>query len=179
MKKITVLLFCLLSLNFVFAQNEVEDFVLVSLDGILSEGEYSEVITNGDFSVAMALSQDEKILYCAVSSNAQGWIALGLGSKLIDDTFMVKAFRKGDNQYINETMGIGFQQIDTANQLLAFYIAKEDGVTTLEFALPAKNYLKHNQVQFVAASSSSQYFRHIYTKKAGGVFVFPQKPINE
>lgn len=173
MKKKSVFFVLLVLFVSLYAQQENDLFFFVSVDGIISENEYAQIVTNGEFTVGMALSQDEEILYCGVSSSAQGWLALGLGSKLIDDTFLVKAFRKGDNQYINESLGIGFQQIDTANQLLAWYVAKKDGITTLEFALPAKNYLKHDKVQFVAASSSSQYFRHPYTKKAGGVFVFP------
>ncbi len=142
------------------------------LDGTLSQGEYTSVQTIKGITVAGSLSEDKTMLYVAVSARTQGWVAVGLGSLKMNKAFIVIAFDDAGKPSIFYELGSGHKHAPTTASDIATAVKENDGVTTLEVALPAPLYVKAGALQMNAAFGKKDDIKTMHAARISATLSF-------
>ena len=140
----------------------------VSVDGVVSPGEYS---FSQDFdSVSVYARRTADALYLAAVGNSTGWVALGLGSLKMDGSTIFMGFVGSDGKtQFKVQSGSGHSHHDVSADVtatVASYAIKETGgKTTLEIALKPAAYVNSGQkdLQVIYAVGTEKSFmpRHM------------------
>ncbi len=118
------------------------------VDGVVSPGEYSWTRTFGPIRLDLNLTPDA--LYVAVVGNTRGWVAVGLGSLVMNRAtiFIGYVGRDGKTHFKPQT-GSGHRHFDAAasvsETILSSAMKQAGGRTTLEIALKPGSYVKAGQ----------------------------------
>ncbi len=121
-------------------------------DGIINSGEYSRVSSGAGMKLSLSLSADGKTLYAALEAPTSGWVAIGIGSTRMDGAFMVLAFDASGSMTISEQTGSGHShKPNSAKKLSAGFVKESAGITVLEFALPAVEFVKGTSLKMLMA----------------------------
>jgi hypothetical protein len=139
------------------------------VDGTVNPGEYSFAKDFGDLTLYLDRSPDT--LYSAVVGKTGGWVAVGLGSLKMDGATIFMGFvdSAGKVQFKPQE-GAGHTHHDTgpdvSSTISAYAMKESGGVTTLEIALKAAEYIKAGQDSldtiFAMGSSDSFSPHHMY-----------------
>ena len=133
-----------------------------SVDGKVAAGEYpdSAKVMGGGAALYWAWDASGG-LSVAFSLKNGGWLAVGLGSKYMDESylFMGAADGAGNQSFIEQT-GAGHRHSDSAARRAdASAVNSSNGVMTLEFHVPAARLPKSGKtLPFIVACSSSPSF---------------------
>ena len=135
------------------------------LDGKITAGEYSVVQVKDGFTVAARLSSDGATLRVAVSAATEGWIAIGLGSKKMNGSFMIMGYVADGKPNVSYELGKGYSHAPVPAPGANATVVEVGGVTTLEAVLPAKDYVKGGLLDTIAALGARDDFRSKHSKR--------------
>lgn len=112
-----------------------------TVDGTVSAGEYATTVSVDSTKVSYALSADGATLYVAFEAPTAGWVSVGLGSLKMSGANMVFAYVDAGVATVTEETGRGHAHaVNKDAKLIASTATEKNGVTTLEFSIPAKDY---------------------------------------
>ncbi len=120
----------------------------VTVDGVVRPGEYS---FSQDFdSISVYAKRTAGALYLAAVGDSTGWVALGLGSLVMDGSTIFMGFvgSNGKVQFKPQA-GSGHSHhdvgADVSATIISYSIKQAGGKTTLELALKPAAYIKSGQ----------------------------------
>lgn len=112
-----------------------------TVDGTVAAGEYSKTAAVDSTKVSYALSADGATLFVAFEAPTAGWVAVGLGSQRMSGAYMVMAYVDNGVATITEETGKGHSHaVNSSAKLIASSATEKNGTTTVEFAVPAKDF---------------------------------------
>jgi hypothetical protein len=112
-----------------------------TVDGVVSPGEYPTTVAVDSTKVSYALSADGGTVFVAFEATTAGWVSVGLGSQRMSGAYMVMGYVDNGVASITEETGKGHgHSVNKDAKLLASAATEKNGVTTLEFSVPAKDF---------------------------------------
>jgi hypothetical protein len=140
-------------------------------DGVVRAGEYQYSAVNSGMTLGATLGSDDK-LYLSIQAATEGWVALGIGGTLMNDSRLFLAYDTGSKQVFNEQLGAGHTHGDVADPLVSKWAVREaGGATTLELALPASVAIADGKLELLFAyADTTSYAAH---HKARGSLIIP------
>jgi hypothetical protein len=124
-------------------------------DGVLKAHEYQFNTTNSGMTIGATLGSDGMV-YLSIQAKTNGWVALGLGGAVMNGSRLFLAYDTGSKQVFNEQRGSGHSHGDVTDPVVSKWSVKlEEGLTTLELALPAKAAVSNGRVELLFAYSGS------------------------
>lgn len=151
MKRILLALFSLVSLSAILAAPIV--------DGSFDAKEYPNFFTQNGFDLGAAVSPDGKTLYLAVRAKTTGWVAVGLGSPVMNGAFMILGYVDAKGPMTSEETGKGHFHSTNPAVVGKSAITEKDGLTTLEASIPADGFVKQGKVTLIYAYSDKDDFK--------------------
>jgi hypothetical protein len=140
---------------------------LPQVDGVISPREYS-LATRTD-SMELDLLWATGTLYIAVSGQTAGWVAVGIGSTVMESSVMYIGFVTGDKIQLKVQQGDrhGHSDIDT-NAPVQYFLRETGGQTVLELALKASDFIANGQKKLdcIIAMGGSDAFLSMHKAKA-------------
>lgn len=137
-------------------------------DGVFGASEYGFVQDYRGMRLGVSLSQDGSTLNLAIEAPTSGWVAIGLGTTVMNGAYIVMGVDSGTPQVI-EQMGQGHSHGETANKVLKSAVKSANGRTVLEFSIPAAGFVTGNALQLILAYSNSADLRSRHTAHASVV----------
>ncbi len=135
------------------------------IDAVIAAGEYSLAIDLAKAKVSLLWTEDT--LAIAVTAETKGWVAVGLGSRRMDQAVIFIGYVTGDQAQMKIQKGAGHSHGDLDLQAMSAYAVAEKGKkTTLELALKAPFFIAPDQteldliVAFGGSDSFSGYHRY-------------------
>ena len=135
----------------VFSQSQALSVTATApvVDGVVQSGEYS-YMQDFDHQLTLYASRTADTLYLAAVAHAKGWVAVGLGSKKMDNSDIFIGFVGSDGKVsFKAQLGKGKRHIDPPADVSAavksYAMKQENGTTTLEVALDAAYFIKSGQ----------------------------------
>ena len=118
------------------------------VDGAVGKSEYTYQSVSGPMTVSF--SRTAETLYVAVSGATQGWVAIGLGSRRMNNSVMFIGYVSGGKASFNPQIGQGHSHDAPGDKtvessVISSAVKEENGKTTMEFALKAANYIAAGQ----------------------------------
>ncbi len=161
-KSLFVLLLALATLP-AFAQATLKPSATVpKVDGVISDKEYVWTEASKDITLGLVLSQDGGTLYAALSAPTRGWVAVGLGSLRMNNSYMVMGFDNGGST-ISEQFGIRRNHAEANQKILKSSVAKVNGdATVLEFSVPAASFTKDGKLDLILAYGQQANFTSMH-----------------
>ena len=143
-----------------------------TIDGRIQKGEYEELTTLNGITFGAALARDG-ILSLAISAPASGWVAIGLGTGIMDGSWIVMAYESGGKQAFSEQRGIShFHQPIKDTRLVAREVRTVGGRTTLEFQVRLADFEKKGRLPVILAYGRHADFRSYHEAHATTVLNF-------
>jgi hypothetical protein len=131
---------------------------LPSVDGRVSPGEYSRSMSLLDRASTVSWQADaEGGLYLAVTAATRGWVGIGLGAVVMDGAHIYMGWIKDGTPVFSEQIGDGHSHRPSPGAAAdASAVGQKDGMTTIEFHLPAARVpVVDGKVSFITAFSGS------------------------
>ncbi len=127
-----------------------------TIDGNVQKGEYSVMQSSKGFWLGVALSADKSTLTIGLAAGTTGWISVGLGSLRMNGSFMVIGFDSNGKQTITEEKGVGHGHSPAnTHKVLKSVIKTAGGQTSLEFSIPAAEFVKDGKLQLILGASNT------------------------
>lgn len=167
MKKLLVLALVCLSFSAfsVGAQSIAPSLLSPVADGIVESAEYSQSATYTGMKLSSSLSADKKTLFFALEAPTTGWVSVGLGSLKMNGAFMVLGSYENGTQLISEETGRGHSKTKNAVQKLTSGTVRElNGITVLEFAVPAAEYVGGTTLKVIMAYGKKDNLNSFHSK---------------
>jgi hypothetical protein len=125
------------------------------IDGAMQKGEYAQAQAVGPFWLGAALSKDGSTLSIGLAAKSTGWIAVGLGSTRMNGAYIVIGFDSNGNATVSENIGKGHGHSPSgAHKVIASALKTANGQTTLEFSIPAAEYVKSGKLDLILGASN-------------------------
>jgi hypothetical protein len=131
---------------------------LPSVDGRVAPGDYSRSVSFLDGASIVSYQTDARGgLYLAVTAATNGWVGIGLGSVVMDGAHIYMGCVKDGRAVFSEQVGDGHSHHPIPGASAdASAVGQKDGMTTIEFHLPAdKVPFADGKVSFITAFSGS------------------------
>ena len=110
------------------------------IDGVISQGEYSLVIELPE--VVLYLNRTDEMLCVAVQSDLDGWVAVGLGSRRMDEASIYIGYVDSGEQVFTKQLGRGHSHEDSSvAEPTAFRLKENQTGTVLELSFPASAFI--------------------------------------
>lgn len=156
-KSVLVLVLLATALSLGFSQAVLSPSAQVPLaDGVMAKGEYSIMQAANQFWLGLSLSQDGKTLYVGLAAKADGWISAGLGSMKMNGAYIVIGYDKDGKQTISEEVGKGHSHSASGvKKVTAASVKWAKGVSTIEYAIPAADWIKTGKLQLILGAGKS------------------------
>lgn len=143
-----------------------------TVDGVISPGEYPIIEKLNGIEFGASLSKDG-ILTLAIRAPTEGWVAIGLGSGIMDGSWMLLAYDKAGVPAYSEQLGIShFHQPVKQTKILAKSVRAEGGYTTLEFQIKASEFEKGGKLPVIMAFGKAANFTSYHERHAQTVLTF-------
>jgi hypothetical protein len=127
-------------------------------DGAFGANEYQFKTDVSGMSIGATLGTDGMV-YLSIKAQTGGWVALGVGGRVMNGSRLFLAFDAGGKQVFSEQKGIGHSHVDAADSAVTKWSVKQsDGVTTLELVLPAKVAVGGGKLELLFAYSDTTAF---------------------
>jgi hypothetical protein len=128
------------------------------VDGAMAKGEYGWMNTVGSFWLGVSLSKDGQTLTIGLAAKTSGWVSVGLGSQKMDGAYIIIAYFDGQ-QHIAEEIGKGHgHSVAPGKKLIASTVKTTNGMTYLEFSIPAAEYIKTGKLPLILGASNKADF---------------------
>jgi hypothetical protein len=155
-KLLSLLLTLLLATSFAGAQALAPAATTPTIDGAVQKGEYTVMQAPKGFWLGVSLSQDKSTLTLGLASQTTGWIAIGLGSLKMNGSYIVIGYDKAGKQVISEDKGVGHGHSPLGtHKVLKSIIKTANGQTSIEFSIPAADYIKDGKLQLILAAANT------------------------
>ena len=142
------------------------------IDGIIAKGEYGELTRLNGIEFGAALSPDG-ILSLAIRAPASGWVAIGLGTGIMDGSWILMAYESGGKEAFSEQKGIShFHEPIKDTKVIAKAVRSADGYTTLEFQIRQADFEKNGRLPVILAYARRADFRSYHEAHAQTVLTF-------
>lgn len=136
----TVLLVALVALTTVAAFGQESPVC----DGVVSSGEYQVESDYGPMSLHASFGPEK--IYLAVVGKTNGWVAVGLGSKVMDGATILMGYVTDGKEAFTVQRGVRHSHRDaTAEGILAHAMSESGGTTTMELVLNRADFIKSDQ----------------------------------
>ena len=143
-----------------------------TIDGTIEKGEYSELTRLNGIEFGAALSGNG-ILSLAIRAPSSGWVAIGLGTGIMDGSWILMAYESNGRQAFSEQKGIShFHQPITDTKLIAQSVKTVGGSTTLEFQVKLADFEKNGRLPVILAYGRQADFRSYHEAHASTVLTF-------
>jgi hypothetical protein len=114
------------------------------IDGIISAKEYTLTADSTDMQLSLSWIADT--LFIGVSGQTTGWVAIGLGSPVMDSAIMYLGYVSGDKTSLKVQQGAGHRHGDVdANAPLKYAMKEANGRTVMEIAVKAASFIAKGQ----------------------------------
>jgi hypothetical protein len=114
------------------------------IDGVISAKEYSLIADAADMQLCLSWIADT--LYIGVSGQTTGWVAIGLGSPVMDTSIMYLGYVSGDKTSLKVQQGTGHRHGDVdANAPLKYAMKEANGRTVMEISVKAASFIAQGQ----------------------------------
>jgi hypothetical protein len=131
---------------------------LPTVDGSIANGEYQYESSVSGMKVLATLGTDGN-LYLAIEAPTSGWVALGVGGKVMNGSRLFFGAMQADKSAFVEKLGRGHFYVDAKDLVVTKWAVKSsESSTTLELVLPASAAVWKGQVNLIFAYSSSPDF---------------------
>ena len=128
------------------------------IDGAMAKGEYGWMQSVGKFWLGATLSKDGKTLTIGLAAQTKGWISVGLGSTKMNGAYMLIAYDNG-KQNFSEQIGKGHgHSAAPGTKVTASAVKTVNGMTYLEFSIPAEEYVKGGKLDLILGASNTADF---------------------
>jgi hypothetical protein len=120
------------------------------IDGVVTQGEYGFKAEYTGLTLYAARAQES--VSFALTAQTQGWVSLGVGSKVMDNAHIIMGFVKGGQEQFKEQIGVGHGHEDLAitESLITEMAVKEgDNNTTLEVELRSSGIINQEQKELL------------------------------
>lgn len=144
-----------------------------AMDGVFGASEYGFVRDYQGMRLGASLSADGKTLNLAIEAPTSGWVAIGLGTTVMNGAYIVMGADGGSPKVV-EQMGQGHFHGDTADKVQKSAVKTTDGKTVLEFSVPASGFVKGGVLQLIMAYGRSTDFRTRHVTHASAVLSVQQ-----
>jgi hypothetical protein len=142
-------------------------------DGVVNPGEYQYDTTISGMTLGVTLG-DDGLLYLSIQAKTAGWVALGVGGKLMNGSRLFLAYDTGSKQVFNEQRGAGHFHADLKDPAVSKWAVKQDGDNmTLELVLPASAAVVDGSLDLLFAYADTTSF--MVHHKARGALSFTVK----
>jgi hypothetical protein len=144
-------------------------------DGVIADKEYAVATTDATLPASFSWIGDT--LYVAVSAKTAGWVAIGLGSTKMNNAIMYIGYVTGDQTQMKVQIGSGHAHADTASSApTSFKMTESGGMTTLELALKAADFIKAGQksLELIVAMGTGDSFISMHKSKAVATLALAQ-----
>ena len=126
------------------------------VDGVVTEGEYAHRLDLLDGELVVFYQKDASGgLAIAVRAPTTGWVGVGLGSPVMAGARIFMGYVKEGRPVFSEQLGKGHSHSPTMGVADASAVSQKNGMTTVEFHLPAAQVPPGAEIPVIAASSSS------------------------
>ena len=143
-----------------------------SIDGTISASEYADVTTLNGIEFGAALSGNG-ILSLAIRAPTSGWVAIGLGTGIMDGSWILMAYDANGKEAFSEQKGIShFHQPITDTKLIAQAVKTAGGATTLEFQVRLADFEKKGRLPVILAYGRQADFRSYHEAHATTILTF-------
>jgi len=143
-----------------------------TIDGRIAKGEYGDLTSLNGIEFGAALSADG-ILTLAIRAPTSGWVAIGLGTGIMDGSWILMAYDSDGKQSFSEQKGIShFHQPIKDTKLVAQAVRTLDGTTTLEFQVRLADFEKNGRLPVILAYGRHADFRSYHEAHAQTVLTF-------
>lgn len=136
------------------------------MDGVVAKGEYAATQVKSDIAVGAKLSADGATLYVSVSAKTEGWISVGVGSAMMDGSFMILGFVSNGVPTISMEQGKGKSHSVVAASGVTAVVSEVAGYTTLEAAVPASRFVVSGKLDLIAAYGTRDNTTSRHSKRA-------------
>lgn len=147
-----------------------------TVDGILKDGEYRFLRAFDDMRLGVSPSSDGKILYVAIEAPTSGWVAVGLGSAVMNGAFIVLGAYTNGKAVVTEQKGFGHGHTENAAKMVTASAVREaGGKTVMEFAVSASDFLKGAALQVAMSYGATDSFTEKHLKHVSAEIPLPVK----
>lgn len=147
-----------------------------TVDGVLKDGEYRFLQTFDDMRLGISTSADGKTLYAAIEAPTSGWVAIGLGSAVMNGAYIVLGAYANGKSVVTEQRGFGHSHTENAAKSVSASAVKESGgKTVMEFAIPASDFLKGPSLQVAISYGATDNFAERHQKHVSTEIPLPVK----
>jgi hypothetical protein len=150
-----------------FAQDKPATLIRASgkaqIDGAIAAGEYSLTVDLAKTRLSLLWTDDT--LAIAVTAETKGWVAVGLGSRLMDQAVIFIGYVTGDQAQMKIQKGAGHSHEDVDLEAMTAYAVAEKGKkTTMELALKAPSFIASDQtvLDLIVAFGGSDSFSALH-----------------
>ena len=165
-------LFLLLAVTAAMALPLAPQSARPGIDGTIRAGEYADVVTLNGIEFGAALS-DTGILSLAIRAPTSGWVAIGLGTGIMDGSWILMAYEANGKPEFSEQKGIShFHRPITDTRLIARAVKTAGGSTTLEFQVRLSDFEKNGRLPVILAYGRQADFRSYHEAHAQTVLTF-------
>ena len=140
-----------------------------SINGVVRAADYT-YMHDFDHKLTLYATRTADTLYLAVVANADGWVAVGLGSKKMDGAAIFMGFVDTDGKVSFKTqVGKGRKlqdaPADISATVVSYEMKQEGGKTTLQVAVKADAFIKQGQqsLDVIVAMSGTRSFTKYHT----------------
>jgi hypothetical protein len=161
MKKSSLALFLLFALGLsLYAQDSVtRSSALPKTDGVVTAGEYQYTKTVSGMSIGVTLGNDD-LLYLSIVAPTTGWVALGVGGRVMDGSRLFLAYDSEGKKFFTEQLGSGHSHSDAPPVAKKWAVLNADGSTTFELVLPASLAMVGGNLDVLASYGATTAFVH-------------------
>jgi hypothetical protein len=140
----------------------------------MKEGEYRFLQTFGDMRLGLFVSTDGKMLHVAIEAPTTGWVAIGLGSQVMNGAYIVLGASSNGKSIVTEQQGFGHGHSDQAARLVsASAVSEIGGKTVMEFSIPAAKFVSGPTLQCALSYGATDNFTERHMKHVSGEIPLP------
>jgi hypothetical protein len=137
-------------------------------DGAVSANEYQYNTELSGMSIGASLGTDGMV-YLSIQAKTSGWVALGVGGRVMNGSRLFLAYDGGQKQVFSEQDGSGHSHGDVKDPVAVKWAVKlAGGVTTLELVLPASVAISNGNLNLLFAYSDTTSFA-VHHKARGSI----------
>ncbi len=139
----------------VYAQQTIKTVsaARVKIDGTVQNSEYEFTTTMGKLVFSASCLKDAT-LFLGIQAETKGWVAVGLGSSVMNNAFIIIGYDRNGSVQVKEQQGSGRSHRDVSGTSLSEWAVREaDRITTLEIKLSGKDYIDAStgKIDFIVA----------------------------
>ena len=133
---------------------------LPTVDGTVADGEYQFSTLVSGMTIGVTLGTDGN-LYLSIQAPTSGWVALGVGGRVMSGSRLFIAYDTGSKKFFSEEKGVGHFHTSAKDSVVSTWAVQQvGGVTTLELVMPASAAVAKGNLDLLYAYATTTAFVH-------------------